>query len=81
MKANEAPEKLYFGESDKGILDIYSTKESDNEIEYIRTDAFIEKVCEKLEKYMYDNLMFQGRLHRKEVIETFVENFKKYIEK
>ena len=43
MKANEVPEKLYFRESDKGILDIYSTKESDNEVEYVRTDAFIEK--------------------------------------
>ena len=30
-------------ESDKGILNIYSTKESDNEVEYIRKDAFIEK--------------------------------------
>ena len=45
MKAN-APEKLYFGESDKGILDIYSTKESDNEVEYTRTDTFIEKAKE-----------------------------------
>jgi len=80
MKANAA-EKLYIGENDKAIFDIYSNRESDDEIEYIRTDAFIEKICEKLEKYMYDNLMFQGRLHRKEVIETFVENFKKYIEK
>jgi len=45
MEAN-APEKLYFGESDKGILDIYSAKESDDDIEYIRKDAFIEKTCE-----------------------------------
>lgn len=40
----------------------------------------IEKACQKLEKCMYDNLMFQGRLHRKEVIETFIEDFKKYLE-
>lgn len=39
----EAPEKLYFGVTDKSVLDIYSTKESNNEVEYIRTDAFIEK--------------------------------------
>ena len=45
MKANNAPEKLYFVESDKGILDIYSERESENEIEYIRTDAFIEAVA------------------------------------
>ena len=52
MKAKEAPEKLYFGEVDKGgILDIYSIKESDDEIEYTRTDAFIEKACEWLSKH------------------------------
>ena len=44
MKANEAPEKLYFGtQGDKGLLDIYSEKEPDDDIEYIRTDVFIEK--------------------------------------
>ena len=43
MKANEVPEKLYFRESDKGILDIYSAKESDDDIEYVRTDAVIKK--------------------------------------
>ena len=50
MKANEAPEKLYFGERDKGILDIYSNKESNDEVEYIRTDAFIEKAKKWFEK-------------------------------
>ena len=50
MKANEAPEKLYFGERDKGVLDIYSTKESDNEVEYTHTDAFIEKAKKWFEK-------------------------------
>lgn len=33
----------------------------------------------KLKKLMYDNLMFQGRLHRDEVIDNFVVNFKKYL--
>ena len=56
MKANEAPEKLYFGESDKGILDIYSTKESDNEVEYTRTDAFIEKA----KKYIANRFLAPG---------------------
>ena len=73
----EAPEKIYFdGESKACKLPIFSSCN----IEYTRTDAFIEKACEKLEKCMYDNLMFQGRLHRKEVIETFIEDFKKYME-
>ena len=46
MKANEAPEKLYFGESDKGILDIYSIEEFYDNIEYTRTDAFMKRAKE-----------------------------------
>ena len=79
MKAN-APEKIYLSMHPvTGVLHVRLLK-SDYTIEYTRTDAFIEKACEKLEKCMYDNLMFQGRLHRKEVIETFIEDFKKYME-
>ena len=95
MKANKAPEKIYLQIcGDCNANDCENCKFEDLEenitwckdkifvkdIEYTRTDAFIDKACEKLEKCMYDNLMFQGRLHRKEVIETFVEDFKKYLE-
>lgn len=52
----EAPEKLYFGEGDKGLLDIYSTKESDNDVEYIRKDAFIEKAV----KYIANHFLAPG---------------------
>jgi hypothetical protein len=84
MKVNEAPEKIYLYPSDRAGEE-YDAEWGDKPwgegcVEYIRKDAFIEKACEKLKKCMYDNLMFQGRLHRKEVIETFVEDFKKYIE-
>ena len=58
MKANEAPEKLYFGEFDKTALEAYSNRESDNEVEYTRTDAFIDKACDWLkenkDKYLYN---------------------------
>ena len=46
----KAPERLYFGKGDEGILDIYSNKEFDDEVEYILTDAFMDKVCKWLEK-------------------------------
>lgn len=46
MKANEAPEKLYFGEGDKIILDIYSNRDSNEQVEYTHTDAFMKKVKE-----------------------------------
>lgn len=45
MKAN-APEKIYIFENP--ILDFtkLSVKFSDDDIEYIRTDAFVEKACD-----------------------------------
>lgn len=84
MKTNEAPEKIYISNFNIEALPKneqlserwYEVSTQDTDIEYTRTDAFIEKACKKLEKCMYDNLMFQERLHRKEVIETFIEDFK-----
>ena len=45
MKANGAPEKIYIFENP--ILDFtkLSVRQSDTDIEYTRTDAFIEKAC------------------------------------
>lgn len=48
MEVTEAPEKIYI--FDNPILDFMklSVKQNDNDIEYIRTDVFIEKACEWL---------------------------------
>ena len=79
----KAPEKIYLYPSDRAgeeYEDEWGDKPwGEGYVEYTRTDAFIEKACEKLKKCMYDNLMFQGRLHRKEVIDNFVETFKNYM--
>ena len=82
MKPNEAPEQIYLFENpiDNTPDDRWLSKRyCKDDIEYTRTDAFIEKACENLKKLMYDNLMFQGRLHREEVINSFVEDFKNYM--
>jgi len=82
----EAPENIYLQENtttdcyDEFWPEWFEARAKDSDIEYTRTDAFIEKACVKLKKLMYDNLMFQGRLHREEVIDNFIEDFKKYIE-
>ena len=78
MEAN-APEKLYFGESDKGILDIYSAKESDDDIEYIRKDAFIEKAETYLkEQFAKDvSVLAGGVVHIN--FETAINNFINYM--
>ena len=78
----ESPEKIYLFENPISNEPDYrwlSKPSCDEDVEYIRTDVFIEKTCVKLKKLMYDNLMFQGRLHREEVINNFVEDFKNYI--
>lgn len=78
----EAPEKIYIVEDRQKHEPMeywYNSTTDDSKIEYTRTDTFIEEACVKLKKLMYDNLMFQDRLHREEVIDNFVENFKNYI--
>lgn len=52
MKANEAPEKLYLDATSKCGDIIFTIKNNDTDVEYTRTDAFIEKACE----WLYDNL-------------------------
>ena len=71
----EAPEKLYFDTSDiDGILDIYSHKESNDDIEYTRTDAFIEKAEEFIYSALNDSIMGTAN------IEDFIKLYKKYME-
>ena len=69
MKAN-APEKIYIFENP--ILDFtkLSVRQSDTDIEYTRTDAFIEKACSWLE----NNL--QGIVGGS----IYIEDFRKYME-
>lgn len=53
MKANEAPEKIYIDvplDSAWGM----SERSYDNEVEYTRTDAFIEKACSWLENNLQE---------------------------
>ena len=78
----EAPKKIYLFENpiDNTPDDRWlSKKYCKVDVEYASTDAFIEKACDNLKKLMYDNLMFQGRLHREEIINNIIEDFKKYM--
>ena len=49
MKVNEVPEKLYFFEGEP-ILSVRSKKREDANVEYTRTDAFIEKAKKWFER-------------------------------
>jgi hypothetical protein len=69
----EAPERIYFGEADKSVLDIYSTKEHDDEVEYVRKDVFVEKACNA-----YCKVCKVPNCRSNEC--KMIEDFKKYIE-
>lgn len=71
----ETPEKLYVDTNENlsdSILYGFTEKRKDDDIEYIRKDAFIDKACEWI-KYNNENggCLFDG----------WEEDFKKYMEK
>ena len=83
MKANEAPEKIYVHVKKGRILNTWNSEWIGvNDIEYTRTDAFIEKACEYWYQYNRDIVKKHGA---KAVLgcsefTVNVENFKKYME-
>ena len=73
MKAN-APEKIYIKDFGDKLSFGYYTKQFDGfDIEYIRTDAFIEKAEEYLYKQLNEGNMECGD------IETFIVDLKNYM--
>lgn len=63
MKANEAPKKIYLPYKDNRLIGLVKTEGVkfnsgvDGHIEYIRTDAFIEKAAEWLDKNLVKYLV------------------------
>lgn len=81
MKTNEAPEKLYLHPTAKGKVGAsWLTFPLTNEdIEYIRTDAFIEKACDWLINHN-DYICGSTNGIVKYDMKQLVEDFKKYME-
>jgi len=98
MKANEAPEKIYLIRNiltstslnttndchEKYLQEWYKGREKDTDIEYTRTDVFIEKACEYIsehvEYYMKKDKACNVPLCPLFAIKSFIEDFKKYME-
>lgn len=85
MKVNEAPdfpEKVYIPRDPEypQSPDIWWERElSESNIEYIRTDAFIEKACEFLKSYRQDTLDGMGYIAgiiNDKTIEDFINYMK-----
>lgn len=90
MKANEAPEKLYvnfhFMETHPESHQPFVTKQGLNkyDIEYTRTDAFIEKTISYLSSHLYDWVQTlnpnQRSCSNTVTKKDFIEEFRKYME-
>ena len=73
MKANEAPEKIYFSSTENDTHYYTEAIPFEREyVEYVRKDAFIEKVIKFFTPHIQDN---SGGYDRANVI----ENFRNYI--
>ena len=78
MKANEAPKKIYIHKSQYWGLMANKDITTKNDIEYTRTDAFIEKACEWLKDNIYHRVYECGdRLGFPTA--KFIEDFKNYM--
>lgn len=78
MKANEAPKKIYLTQ-----LMLFATptiSSSDNDVEYIRTDAFIEKACDWLINHN-DYICGSTNGIVKYDMKQLIEDFRNYMER
>lgn len=75
MKSNEAPEKIYIViDPIWGSMSVNYNRNDTNNIEYTSTDVFIEKACDYLMEYEFnDSPTIADRRKR-------VDEFRKYME-
>ena len=75
MKANEAPERVYIHKSQYWGLMVNEHNITKNGVEYIRTDAFIEKACNYLMEYEFnDSPTIVDRRKRVDEFINYMEN-------
>ena len=80
----EAPEKIYLQENtttdcyDKFWPEWFEARAKDTDIEYTRTDAFIEKACE----FIKERFSFEDSWHvegETTILDKIIEDFKNYM--
>ena len=76
MKAN-APDKIYTLPSCHDRW--YEEKRDDENVEYTRTDVFIEKAVRRLEHYIDNGVWIASDVGHREK-EAIIEDFRKYLE-
>ena len=80
MEPHEAPEKIYFGTQAVNPFYGLTRKCADDDIEYVRLDAFIKKACKWLEDNLYDYAGFDDRKNIVPFDESIFEDFKEAME-
>lgn len=83
MKANEVLEKIYLFENPiSGAPDDrwLSKRSDDNDIEYTRTDAFIEKTKKWFEEHFGNSIEWEIATYEFKDMKSMIENFKRYLE-
>lgn len=77
MKTNETPEKIYLERvlcTDVVYDNWKPQKTISDDIEYIRTDAFIKKACDYLQKNLWRTVLEEGEFRQR-----FVTDFEIYM--
>ena len=77
MKVSEAPKKLYTDSSGNNPM---SKRYRDSDVEYVRTDAFIEKACEWLKKNADNYTWYDETEGESGMTDDFINDFKNYME-
>lgn len=84
MKTNETPEKIYLERvlcTDVVYDNWKPQKTISDDIEYIRTDAFIKKATEWLKKNADSYTWYNEFEGESGMIDEFIEDFKEYLKK
>ena len=81
MKANEAPEKLYIDSREHWMKSwtAFTTKAKGDDIEYTRTDAFIEKAKKWFEESFMNGHKWEISTYEFENIQSMIDEFRKYM--
>lgn len=72
---NDAPEKFYL--LPNGLISYF--RNADEDVEYIRTDAFIEKACESIEHLLSGYIIRNFHFLDSYEMDTLIEDFKNYM--
>lgn len=83
MNANEVPEKIYIDDFGSELSYDWHTEHCyENDIEYIRKDAFIKKAClwlkDNTDRYLYNTGGIDEYIPK--CGDKMIEDFKKYME-